>query len=113
MYWGQLETTSFLSVAETSLALHNAGSCWAPATEKNGSFSAARLAPAKATPPAPRSTVRRLRPAPPGPDICPPRLPTGSDRVMRTRARQGIPYIEYRGATKSGGLTVLDRWCCA
>ena len=43
----------------------SAGSCWAPATEKNGSFSAARLAPTKAAPPTPRTTVRRE--TPPGP----------------------------------------------
>jgi Lrp/AsnC family transcriptional regulator, regulator for asnA, asnC and gidA len=40
-------------------------------------------------------------------------MPTGSDRVMRMGARQGIPHIENRRATKSGGLTVLDRCCCA
>ena len=53
MYAGQLEMISFFSVADTSFAKHVAGSCWAPETEKNGSFSAARLAPRKAAPPTP------------------------------------------------------------
>src|SRR6476620_2939545 len=65
MYAGQLEMTSFLSVADTSFAKHVAGSCWAPETEKKGSFSAARLAPRKAAPPTPLTTVRRE--TPPGP----------------------------------------------
>src|SRR5262245_56723612 len=66
MYAGQFDTISFLSVADTSVALHVRGSCCAPETEKTGSFSAARLAPTKATPPAPLKTVLRERPAPPG-----------------------------------------------
>ena len=32
---------------------------------------------------------------------------------MAKEGRQGIPRIDYPRATKSGGLTVLDRWCCA
>src|SRR3954453_20790731 len=65
MYAGQLEMMSRLSVADTSGAKHVAGSCWAPETEKKGSFSAARLVPTNAAPPTPRTTVRRE--TPPGP----------------------------------------------
>src|SRR4051794_2145242 len=82
MYAGQLDTTSFLSVDETSVPSHDAESTRAPSTPKNGSLSAAALSPTKATAPPPRSTP--LRVAPRCPDGAGPSLSGGGPDVMRS-----------------------------
>ncbi len=92
MYAGQLETISFLSVADTSVARHSAGLTCAAAMSKNGSFSAATLSPAKATPPPALSNLRREsppRPPPVGP--CTMRTPFELPRRIGSCHAKGPP----------------------
>src|SRR4051812_23373378 len=105
MYCGQFEMISFLSVAETSFAVHDNGSCSAPSVLKNGSFSAARLTPAKAAAPPPLSRPRRDSAARWTDDSCAMRLPPrdrpdGSDRATIGDVEQAIQSIRNTLATK-------------